>query len=100
MTRRAAVTSDEKSTWPGESIKLIKKSFPSTFWGISLISSSSDIWAYKEMAVDLIVMHRSCSSFRVSVKRASPALAAEMIPARWTRESVRVDFPWSTFQTT
>lgn len=29
---------------------------------------------------------------------ASPALAAEMIPARWTRESVRVDFPWSTSQ--
>lgn len=48
------------------------------------------------MAVDLIVMHRSCSSLRVSVKRCSPALAAEMIPARWTRESVRVDFPWST----
>lgn len=48
------------------------------------------------MAVDLIVIHRSCSSLRVSVKRCSPALAAEMIPARWTRESVRVDFPWST----
>ena len=25
VTRRAAVTSEEKSTWPGESIKLIKK---------------------------------------------------------------------------
>ena len=48
------------------------------------------------MAVDLMVIHRSCSSLRVSVKRCSPALAAEMIPARWTRESVRVDFPWST----
>lgn len=45
------------------------------------------------MAVDFIVMHRSCSSLRVSVKRCSPALAAEMMPARWTRESVRVDFP-------
>ena len=43
-----------------------------------------------------MVMHRSCSSLRVSVNRASPAFAAEMIPARWTRESVRVDFPWST----
>ena len=48
------------------------------------------------MAVDLIVMHRSCSSLRVSVNRCSPALAAEIIPARWTRESVRVDLPWST----
>ena len=28
VTRNAAVTSDEKSTWPGESIKLIKNSFP------------------------------------------------------------------------
>ena len=54
------------------------------------------MWAYREMAVDLMVIHRSCSSFRVSVKRASPALAAEMMPARWTRESVKVDFPWST----
>lgn len=27
VTLKAAVTSDEKSTWPGESIKLIKKSF-------------------------------------------------------------------------
>ena len=25
VTRKAAVTSDEKSTWPGESIRLIKK---------------------------------------------------------------------------
>ena len=43
--------------------------------------------------VDLMVMHLSCSSLRVSVKRASPALAPAMIPALLTRESVRVDFP-------
>lgn len=49
------------------------------------------------MAVDLIVIPRCCSSSLVSVKRASPALAAEIIPARWTSESVRVDFPWSTW---
>ena len=29
VTRRAAVTSLEKSTWPGESIRLIRKPFPS-----------------------------------------------------------------------
>ena len=98
VTRRAAVTSDEKSTWPGESIRLIKNSFPSTFWGISLRSSSSVNVAYSEIAVDLIVIHRSCSSCRVSVNRASPAFAAEIIPARWTSESVRVDFPWSTIR--
>lgn len=43
-----------------------------------------------------MVMQRSCSSFRVSVKRVSPARAEAMIPAFDTSESVRVDFPWST----
>jgi hypothetical protein len=33
---------------------------------------------------------------RRGITHASPALAAEIIPARWTRESVKVDFPWST----
>lgn len=46
--------------------------------------------------VDLMVMHLSCSSLRVSVKRVSPALAPAMIPAFETRESVSVDLPWST----
>jgi hypothetical protein len=43
--------------------------------------------------VDFIVMQRSCSSFLVSVKRVSPALALAIIPALDTRESVSVDFP-------
>lgn len=43
-----------------------------------------------------MVMQRSCSSLRVSVKRVSPARAEAMMPAFDTRESVRVDFPWST----
>jgi len=96
VTRRAAVTSLEKSTCPGESIKLIKKPFsPLSRWSgfvmntRSLSSSSKNI----EMAVDLIVMQRSCSSFLVSVKRVSPALALAIIPALDTRESVSVDFP-------
>ena len=46
--------------------------------------------------VDLMVIQRSCSSFRVSVKRVSPARAEAMMPAFDTSESVRVDFPWST----
>jgi len=46
--------------------------------------------------VDLIVMQRSCSSFRVSVNRVSPALDEAMMPALLTRESVNVDLPWST----
>jgi hypothetical protein len=36
----------------------------------------------------------------VSVARASPAFAAEIIPALERRESVRVDFPWSTWAMT
>ena len=45
------------------------------------------------MPVDLMVMQRSCSSWRVSVRRASPAFSWAMIPAAATRESVRVDLP-------
>lgn len=51
---------------------------------------------YIEMAVDLMVIPRSCSSARVSIERASPALPVEMIPALARSESVRVDLPWST----
>lgn len=51
---------------------------------------------YMEIPVDLIVIPRSFSSSLVSVKRMSPAFAEAMIPAFETRESVRVDFPWST----
>lgn len=43
--------------------------------------------------VDLMVIQRSCSSLRVSVKRVSPALAPAMIPALDTKESVNVDLP-------
>lgn len=46
--------------------------------------------------MDLMVIPRSCSSARVSVARASPALPDEMIPALARRESVKVDLPWST----
>jgi len=46
--------------------------------------------------VDLMVMPRSASSARLSVKRAEPAAAAEMMPAFCTKESVSVDLPWST----
>lgn len=45
-------------------------------------------------------MQRSCSSFRVSVKRVSPARAEAMMPALHTRESVSVDLPWSTWAMT
>lgn len=47
-----------------------------------------------------MVMHLSCSSFRVSVNRVSPALAEAMMPALHTSESVSVDLPWSTWAIT
>lgn len=50
--------------------------------------------------VDLMVMHLSCSSFLVSVNLVSPARAEAMMPALHTRESVRVDLPWSTWAIT
>mmetsp|Transcript_101901 Transcript_101901/g.124703 ORF Transcript_101901/g.124703 Transcript_101901/m.124703 type:complete len:201 (-) Transcript_101901:23-625(-) len=89
VIRRAAVTSEEKSTWPGLSIKLIK-------WDTGPLPSSSSCSKYRDTPVLLMVTPRSCSSARVSVKRASPAALALMIPALQIRESVRVDLPWST----
>merc|ERR1719308_298795 len=61
--------------------------------------NSRSFWSmskYMEIAVDLMVMHLSCSSFLVSVALVSPALAAAIIPALAARESVKVDLPWST----
>mmetsp|Transcript_20616 Transcript_20616/g.66123 ORF Transcript_20616/g.66123 Transcript_20616/m.66123 type:complete len:292 (-) Transcript_20616:195-1070(-) len=122
VTRSAAVTSDEKSTCPGESIRLIRydlelisMSTPSSSVftpdpAVSTAASSTSAATsaldssgtnsgsgsyskYSEIPVDLIVMHRSCSSARVSVKRASPAFLAAIMPALDTSESVRVDLP-------
>lgn len=113
VTRRAAVTSEEKSTCPGESIKLIKNSVPVKDSMVSrrayghdnmrgtlpsvacLMSSKSSFSSSKnmEIAVDLMVIPRSCSSARVSVARASPARELAMIPALDNRESVKVDLP-------
>lgn len=50
----------------------------------------------KTTHVDLMVMHRSCSSFLVSVNLVSPAFCDAIIPALLTKESVSVDLPWST----
>ena len=50
--------------------------------------------------VDLMVIPLSFSSFLVSVARASPAFDPAMMPALAKRESVRVDFPWSTWAMT
>jgi hypothetical protein len=194
VTRSAAVTSDEKSTWPGESMRLMRKDFSvisMPFSAASLAASSAaaasalatldrsasapvasaassasslrsalrsysksagggrgrgpgtsraeregkddgvrsrlprgrssagrcsgrrrpavaahraarPAWAAEEQdshmdtPVDLMVMPRSASSARLSVKRAVPAACALMMPAFCTSESVSVDLPWST----
>jgi len=46
-----------------------------------------------DIAVDLMVIPRSFSSSRVSVKRTSPVFDEAIIPAFDTSESVSVDFP-------
>lgn len=70
------------------------------FRELLLTQSFSSSSKYIDMAVDLIVIHLSCSSLRVSVNRVSPALEPAIIPALDTRESVSVDFPWSTWAMT
>ena len=47
------------------------------------------------MAIDLMLMQRSCSSFRVLVKQVSPDRAEAMTPALHIRKSIRVDLAWS-----
>ena len=49
------------------------------------------------MAIDLMLMQRSCSSFRVLVKQVSPDRAEAMTPALHIRKSVRVDLAWFTW---
>ncbi len=56
---------------------------------VAAVLCADDVCLY----VDLMVMHRSCSSLRVSVKRVSPAFAPAMMPAFDTKLSVSVDFP-------
>ena len=50
-----------------------------------------------DMAIDLMLMQRSCSSFRVLVKQVSPDRAEAMTPALHIRKSIRVDLAWSTW---
>ena len=79
--------------YPNPSLSLMFQhgQFPFTEEAITLKKDSSS-----KTYVDLIVMQRSCSSFLVSVNLVSPAFADAIIPALLTKESVKVDFPWST----
>ena len=78
-------------TNPSSSLMFQHGQFPFTEEAITLKKDSSS-----KTYVDLIVMQRSCSSFLVSVNLVSPAFADAIIPALLTKESVKVDFPWST----
>lgn len=83
--------------YPNPSLSLMFQhgQFPFTEEAITLKKDSSS-----KTYVDLIVMQRSCSSFLVSVNLVSPAFADAIIPALLTKESVKVDFPWSTWAIT
>ena len=69
VTRKAAVTSDEKSTWPGESIKLIKKPLQSfSFSCLTNSMSFSAISKYMEMALNRKKKHIKKSIFGRAIK--------------------------------
>ena len=100
-SRRALLTSDEKSTWPGESIKL-------TRWCYSSTSNSTSPFSFlpfffltswpnnREMEDAFIVMHLYCSSSLESRYLSCPANLLFMMWFELMRESLRVVFPWST----
>ena len=89
----AELTSMEKSTCPGESIKFIKCYFSSAgtpFRGGSL-------WACRiDMDDAFIVIWRSCSSSRESRYRRVPANFCEMMLFEEISVSDIVVLPWST----
>lgn len=65
--------------------------------GSGLDSDASLLFVLSCIGESAIDLSTAIASMRGRGKTyASPALAAEMIPARWTRESVKVDLPWST----
>ena len=80
VSLNAAVTSDEKSTCPGESIKLTKIG---TFYLLKT----------KDIPADLIVIPNCYSLFVVSNPLACPALVSSKIPAFANRESESVVLP-------
>ena len=82
----ARITSPPKSTWPGVSIRLIKKSFPSKV-------------CTSEMLAALIVIPLACSCGSKSSERFSPANSSEINPEPRSKLSESVVFPWSMWAT-
>jgi len=78
----ALVTSPPKSTWPGVSIRLMRKSFPFQSWTMDTLAEN-------------MVMPLSCSCLSKSVNSCWPASSSLIMPAPATRLSVRVVLPWS-----
>mmetsp|Transcript_42535 Transcript_42535/g.49670 ORF Transcript_42535/g.49670 Transcript_42535/m.49670 type:complete len:208 (-) Transcript_42535:37-660(-) len=96
---RAEETSLVKSTWPGESIKLILYSCwlgstPASF--CSLVSRWT-FWWNSVMEEAFIVICRICSSSRESMYFSFPASFWLMIWLFEISESDNVVFPWSTW---
>lgn len=99
---RAELTSLEKSTWPGESIRLMRCCYSSSFLIIFPFSSfppvlTMTLWPYKmEMDEAFMVIIRCCSSGLESKYLNRPASFLLMILFELINESLIVVFPWST----
>jgi len=91
----AELTSTEKSTWPGESIKFIKWCCSSTTSSACLAGALYPKMSPIELA--FIVICRCCSSSRESRYLTEPAVLAEIMLLEQMRQSERVVFPWSTW---
>ena len=89
MTLRAAVTSEEKSTCPGESIRLTRYLLEAPY----PVASISNIIETPE---DLMVIPCSFSSSIESSPQTVPAMSLEIYPDLAKKESEIVVLPWST----
>lgn len=110
--RRGDVTSDEKLTHPGESIRSIKNLSPVEYCSqyhfrvttkrVMQLPTIIFLLDRRKVLVDFKVHQDGSgfngntvlfSSFLVSANHMSPALAEAMMPAFETEESVKGDFP-------
>ena len=83
--RHAAHASCAKSTWPGESMIVRRKSLSP--FGAAHRNDTADA---------LNVIPRSCSSGRSSINRSVPASRGGMAPLSANNQSTRELLPWST----
>ena len=86
----AVLTSEQKSTWPGESMTFIKVD-----WGAPCKEDDDEVYC-NAIEADFMVIPRLCSCSRKSIIRKLPACFLLMKPLWEIRQSVNVVLPWST----